>query len=82
MATCKICGQPVTVAPVYCPECQEGADMAPVVRCKDCKWWKHPGCAVYIVDDSDRPHENDFCSFGERRDDYAAQKEKPHAGPD
>lgn len=23
MATCKICGKPVTVAPVYCPECQE-----------------------------------------------------------
>ena len=39
-----------------------------VVRCKNCKWWNKPGCAVYIVDESDRPHENDFCSFGERRD--------------
>ena len=42
-------------------------DAVRVVRCKDCKWWNHSGCAVYIVDDSDRPHENDFCSFGERR---------------
>ena len=23
MANCKKCGKPVTVAPVYCPECQE-----------------------------------------------------------
>lgn len=42
-------------------------DAVQVVRCKDCKWWNHPGCAVYIVDDSDKPKENDFCSFGERR---------------
>ena len=39
-----------------------------VVRCKDCKWWNEPGCAISIVDESDKPHENDFCSFGERRD--------------
>lgn len=38
------------------------------VRCKHCKWWNEPGCAIRIVDDSDRPKENDFCSFGERRD--------------
>ena len=40
-----------------------------VVRCKNCKWWNKPGCAISIVDESDKPHENDFCSFGERRDD-------------
>lgn len=40
-----------------------------IVRCKNCKWWNEPGCAISIVDESDRPHENDFCSFGERRDD-------------
>ncbi len=39
-----------------------------VVRCKDCKWWNELGCAIKIVDDSDRPKENDFCSFGERRE--------------
>ena len=42
------------------------ADAVPVVRCKDCKWWKDIGCAIYIADDSDKPKENDFCSFGER----------------
>lgn len=41
----------------------------PVVRCRECKWFNHPGCAIFIVDDSDRPTENDFCSFGERRED-------------
>lgn len=27
------------------------------------------GCAISIVDDSDRPKETDFCSFAERRTD-------------
>jgi hypothetical protein len=48
---------------VSCKKC----DRVEVVWCKDCKWWNQPGCAVYIVDDSDKPKENDFCSFGERR---------------
>lgn len=38
-----------------------------VVRCKDCKWFNDSGCAIRIVDESDKPSENDFCSFGERR---------------
>lgn len=38
-----------------------------VVRCKDCKWFGDIGCAMQIVDDSDRPSENDFCSFAERK---------------
>ena len=38
-----------------------------VVRCKDCKWFNESGCAIRIVDESDKPSENDFCSFGERR---------------
>ena len=37
-------------------------------RCKDCKWWGKAGCAISIVDASDRPKENDFCSFAERKD--------------
>lgn len=37
-----------------------------IVRCKDCKWYGHLGCAIRIVDDSDKPNDNDFCSFGER----------------
>lgn len=39
-----------------------------IVRCKECKWRGHIGCAVQIVDESDRPNDNDFCSFGERRE--------------
>lgn len=44
------------------------ADIVEVVRCKDCKWFGDIGCAIRIVDDSDRPSENDFCSFAERKD--------------
>ncbi len=40
-----------------------------IVHCKDCKWFGEIGCAIEIVDDSDRPNENDFCSFAERRTD-------------
>ena len=39
-----------------------------VVRCKDCKWFNDIGCSIRIVDDSDKPTENDYCSFGERKD--------------
>lgn len=46
----------------------KSVDVAPVVRCKDCKWrnWETNGC--------DRNpcvepwFENDFCSYGERKD--------------
>lgn len=44
-------------------------DLEPVVRCKDCKWRGEPGCAVRIVDESDIPKDDDFCSWGERRED-------------
>ncbi|MBO6015306.1 MAG: hypothetical protein J6P60_01805 [Lachnospiraceae bacterium] len=40
-----------------------------VIRCKECRWHGHPGCAVWIVDDSDRPMEDDFCSMAERRNE-------------
>lgn len=40
-----------------------------IVRCKDCKWYGRLGCAIRIVDDTDRPKEKDFCSFGESKDD-------------
>lgn len=40
-----------------------------IVRCKDCKWRDEPGCALRIVDESDKPKDNGFCSFGERRTD-------------
>ncbi len=45
-------------------------DAVQVIRCKDCKWFNRFGCAIEMVDFTDRPTENDFCSFGEReRDD-------------
>ena len=43
-------------------------DAVEVVRCKDCKWFNDIGCSICIVDDSDKPTENDYCSFGERND--------------
>ena len=43
-------------------------DVQPVIRCKDCKWFNNIGCAIEIMDESDKPHEDDFCSFAERKD--------------
>ena len=40
-----------------------------VVRCKDCKWYHEIGCAIKIVDESDEPKDNDYCSYGERADE-------------
>ncbi len=42
---------------------------AEIVRCKDCKWFGQIGCAIGVVDDTDKPTENDYCSFAERRSD-------------
>lgn len=42
-------------------------DLVYVVRCKDCKYFNKAGCSIEIVDDSDRPQEDDYCSFGERK---------------
>ena len=46
-----------------------GAESIDIVRCKDCKWRDEAGCALLIVDDSDKPKDNDYCSYGERKDD-------------
>lgn len=40
-----------------------------VICCKDCKWFGDIGCAISIVDDSDKPTGNDFCSYAERREE-------------
>ena len=42
-----------------------------LVRCKDCKWRGHWGCALRIVNDGDKPKDDDFCSFGEREEERA-----------
>ena len=47
------------------------ADVVPVVRCKDCKYWQdnndgypHEECRW---GHGETPDANDFCSYGERR---------------
>lgn len=40
-----------------------------LIRCKDCKWFGKIGCAVSIIDDTDKPSENDYCSFAERKEE-------------
>lgn len=53
------------------------ADVAPVVRCKDCKWFvdnnggEWYGCKMFQVvriTPEDAPKPDDFCSYGERKD--------------
>jgi hypothetical protein len=50
------------------------ADVAPVVRCKDCKYWQdnndgypHEECRW---GHGETPDANDFCSYGERRGEH------------
>lgn len=40
-----------------------------IIYCRDCRWFGDGGCAVLIVDDSDKPTDDDYCSFAERRTD-------------
>lgn len=49
------------------------ADVAEVVRCKDCKYYQDNN-GGYLQDmcrwrQDETPDEDDFCSFGERKDD-------------
>ena len=53
------------------------ADVMPVVRCKDCKWFvdnnggEWYGCKMFQVvriTPEDAPKPDDFCSYGERKD--------------
>ena len=37
-----------------------------IIRCKDCKWFNQIGCSIEIIDETDKPTEDDFCSFAER----------------
>ena len=46
---------------------QPTVEAVDVVRCKSCKWLNDFGCAIRIADKSDKPREDDFCSFGERK---------------
>lgn len=46
------------------------ADVAPVVRCKDCRWRGREECAMFYRCECGEQHtwetENDFCSYGEQ----------------
>lgn len=53
------------------------ADVAPVVRCKNCKWFADNndgewyGCQMFhvvLITPENAPKPNDFCSYGERKD--------------
>lgn len=53
-------------------KCIPAADVAPVVRCKDCRWRGREDCAMFYRCNCGEQHtwetDNDFCSWGERRD--------------
>lgn len=48
------------------------ADVAPVVRCKDCRWRGSEECAMFYRCECGEQHtwemDDDFCSYGERID--------------
>ncbi len=48
------------------------ADVAPVVRCKDCRWRGREDCAMFYRCECGEQHtwetDNDFCSWGEKID--------------
>ena len=49
------------------------ADVAPVVRCKDCKYWQNNNDGYPREEcrwgHGEIPEANDFCSYGERREE-------------
>lgn len=51
---------------------QPTADVAEVVRCKDCIYRGREDCAMFYRCDCGEQHtwetDNDFCSYGERKD--------------
>lgn len=75
MPDCKACGKWFATMEQceLCPTCERALERlsnyaAPVVRCKDCKHHNKPGlgwCEVHL----DRENLDDFCSYGERKDD-------------
>lgn len=48
------------------------ADVAPVVRCKDCRWRGREDCAMFYRCDCGEQQtwetDNDYCSYGEKID--------------
>ena len=50
--------------------CCPAADVAPIVRCKDCHWRGSEECAMFYRCECGEQHtwetDDDFCSYGER----------------
>ena len=50
--------------------CCPAADVAPVVRCKDCRWRGREECGMFYRCECGEQHtwetDNDFCSWGEK----------------
>lgn len=64
-----LCGNCAVLVAVKLLEKVPAADVAPVVRCKDCKY--HYDCGVHFCNRlrMDCPDDSDFfCSYGERKD--------------
>ena len=53
-----------------CIDKEPAADVAPVVRCKDCHWRGREECAMLYRCECGEQHtwetDNDFCSYGEK----------------
>lgn len=49
-----------------------GPDIVPIVRCKDCIWRGCEECAMFYRCECGEQHtwetDNDFCSYGERKE--------------
>ena len=43
-------------------------DAVPVVRCKDCRFWHKDTVSCEFVTADTNWYEEDFCSYGERKD--------------
>lgn len=57
------------------------ADVVEVVRCKDCKWWQNETCTGDVATDNEGGADfsinfgpDDFCSYGERRQNVRGQR--------
>ena len=66
---CRACGIGDAIDMI---EDAPAADVAPVVRCKDCCWRGREECSMFYRcecgEQSTWETDNDFCSYGERKD--------------
>ena len=75
---CRHCNKVCSEEPCEPSDCdwmafidkEPAADVAPVVRCKDCRWRGREDCAMFYRCDCGEQHtwetDNDFCSYGEQ----------------